>query len=161
MKDLDRLVHEPEKPVDEGDARFGGPVTPLLVTADCPEDVDEAALGQLIVNAVTVATIPMVAQAALLPDLPADDALRVASRARRTTQPTPGRMLVFAVALHVDPGTTSHQLGGIITAAYEAMAVQVDADHRKPVRMSVLPVEVERFELAWRRATSYFRTQAN
>lgn len=161
MNELDQLLHEPEQPVNEGDPRFGGPVTPLLVTAGCPEDVDELVLGQLLVNAVAVATIPMVAQAGLLPDLPEGDTLRAAVRAAWTKQPASGRTVTFAVALHVEPGTTSSQLDDIITAAYEAMAVQVDGEHTVTVRMSVLPLEVDRFESAWRRATSYFRTQTS
>ncbi|MFK0250193.1 hypothetical protein ACIQUM_36290 [Amycolatopsis azurea] len=139
--------------------QFTGHVMPVLVTAECPDDVDVAALGQLVADAVTVASVPMAADVALIPVDPGEQ-LQVTAYAWRTGQRTPGRMVSFAVALHVDPGTTSEQVEELTTVAYQAMAAQADAAHTGSIRMAILPLDEERFECAVRQATTFFRTGA-
>ncbi|MEU3625652.1 hypothetical protein [Amycolatopsis coloradensis] len=122
--------------------------------------MDVAALGQLVADAVTVASVPMAADVALIPVDPGEQ-VQVTAYARRTGQPTPGRMISFAVALHVDPGTTSEDVAELTTVAYQAIAAQVDAAHADSIRMAILPLDEERFERAVHKATTFFRTGAS
>lgn len=160
------VLNEGCSPVPDNDLRFTGHELSILITADCPVDTNASAIGQLIADAVTAATLSMVATVALIldivdppqdPELLAD--LDVIDPGGRHTQP-PRRQLSYTVTLYADPNTIADDSTDLITAAYQAIAVQIDAAHTGTITSSVMPLERDRHQHLTNQAIKRFRTRA-
>lgn len=132
---------------------------PILITVDCAGEVDAAELGQVIADAVTASGVPMVAEVGLQPEIP-EDQQRAKAWARRTGQPEPGRIISYVVGVHLNPADVQGRaVEDLITLAYRAAAASADAAHPDSIRMSVLPLDGDRFERGRDSALDHFRTR--
>ncbi|MEU3628751.1 hypothetical protein BS329_15675 [Amycolatopsis coloradensis] len=148
------------------DRQFTGRELPILIAAECPVDTDSAAVGQLIAEAVTAVSPPMAASVALTTetvDPPQDPALLadldVIDPGGRHRASDPRRQLVYALTLHVNSDAASDDTDELITEAYEAIAVQLDAAHQGAVTSAVMPLDPDRYQELTSHALKTFRTR--
>lgn len=142
----------------DDDSRFTGHVMPMLISADCPDSVDAAALGQLVADALCGMAPPLAADVAQISES-ADEWRKVAEYAARTGQPEPRRLLTFALAVHVDPKTNTEDVGDLMVRVYQAVVAQADAAHVQEVSMSAIPIDETAFRNVVPHATAFFRTR--